>query len=69
DMNAWDKLQLGWLNYGTANASKSSTTKLGVAEYNTKDKQGLVVNLPDKEVTTTIVKPASGANQWWSGSG
>nr|WP_202525767.1 immune inhibitor A domain-containing protein [Streptomyces sp. SID4926] len=69
DMNAWDKLQLGWLNYGTANAAKSSTTKLGVAEYNTKDKQGLVVNLPDKEVTTTIVKPASGATQWWSGSG
>ncbi|MFE9253095.1 immune inhibitor A domain-containing protein [Streptomyces sp. NPDC007088] len=69
DMNAWDKLQLGWLNYGTANAAKGSTHKLGVAEYNTKDKQGLVVNLPEKQVTTTVVKPVSGSSQWWSGSG
>lgn len=69
DMTAWDKLQLGWLNYGTANAAKGSTHKLGVAEYNTKDKQGLVVNLPEKEVTTTVVKPVSGSSQWWSGSG
>lgn len=68
DMTAWDKLQLGWLNYGTANAAKGSTHKLGVAEYNTKDKQALVVNLPDKAVTTTITKPAGGEKQWWSGS-
>ncbi|MFF9273587.1 immune inhibitor A domain-containing protein [Streptomyces griseosporeus] len=69
DMNAWDKLQLGWLNYDTAKAGKQSTHKLGVAEYNTWDKQALVVNLPDKAVTTEVVKPAEGATQWWSGSG
>ncbi|MFF9129390.1 immune inhibitor A domain-containing protein [Streptomyces sp. NPDC014806] len=69
DMNAWDKLQLGWLNYDTAKAGKQSTHKLGVAEYNTWDKQALVVNLPDKAVTTTVVQPAQGATQWWSGSG
>jgi immune inhibitor A len=69
DMNAWDKLQLGWLNYDTAKAGTQSTHKLGVAEYNTWDKQGLVVTLPDKAVTTTITEPAQGSYQWWSGSG
>ncbi|MCZ0988961.1 immune inhibitor A domain-containing protein [Streptomyces diastatochromogenes] len=69
DFSAWDKLQLGWLNYDTAKAGKQSTHKLGVAEYNTWDKQALVVSLPDKAVTTTIVAPAEGATQWWSGSG
>ncbi|WP_395570949.1 immune inhibitor A domain-containing protein [Streptomyces sp. BK79] len=69
DMTAWDKLQLGWLNYDTAKAGVDSWHKLGVAEYNTKHKQALVVNLPKKAVTTEIVTPAEGAIQWWSGSG
>ncbi|MEU9157241.1 immune inhibitor A domain-containing protein [Streptomyces sp. NPDC048417] len=69
DMNAWDKLQLGWLNYDVAKAGTKSSHKLGVAEYNTKNKQALVVSLPDKEVTTTVVAPAEGSTQWWSGSG
>jgi immune inhibitor A len=69
DMNAWDKLQLGWLDYDVANAGKRSTHKLGVAEYNTKDAQALVVQLPKKTVTTEVVTPAQGATQWWSGSG
>ncbi|CAL9570392.1 immune inhibitor A domain-containing protein [Streptomyces sp. enrichment culture] len=69
DMNAWDKLQLGWLNYDTAKAGVSSWHKLGLAEYNTKHKQGLVVELPKKAVTTEIVTPAQGETQWWSGSG
>ena len=69
DMNAWDKLQLGWLNYDTAKAGVNSWHKLGLAEYNTKHKQGLVVELPEKAVTTEIVTPAEGESQWWSGSG
>lgn len=69
DMNAWDKLQLGWLNYDTAKVATKSKHKLGVAEYNTKNKQALVVSLPDKAVTTEIVAPAQGSTQWWSGSG
>ncbi|MBQ0829032.1 immune inhibitor A domain-containing protein [Streptomyces tagetis] len=68
DMTAWDKLQLGWLNYDTAKAGTSSWHKLGLAEYNTKHKQGLVVQLPKKAVTTEIVPPAQGETQWWSGS-
>ncbi|MDQ8705734.1 immune inhibitor A [Streptomyces sp. LHD-70] len=69
DMTAWDKLQLGWLDYDTAKAGTESTHKLGYAEYNTKNKQALVVELPAKAVTTTITKPADGAKQWWSGQG
>ncbi|MCX4778663.1 immune inhibitor A domain-containing protein [Streptomyces sp. NBC_01264] len=69
DMTAWDKFQLGWLNYDTAKAATKSTHKLGVSEYNTKDKQALVVELPKKKVTTEIVAPAEGASQWWSNMG
>ncbi|GHC65277.1 immune inhibitor A domain-containing protein [Streptomyces cinnamoneus] len=69
DMSAWDKLQLGWLSYDKAKAATRSTHRLGVAEYNTKDKQALVVDLPAKKVTTDVVKPAEGSKQWWSGAG
>ncbi len=69
DMTAWDKLQLGWLNYDVAKAGVNSWHKLGVAEYNTKHKQALVVTLPKKAVTTEVVTPSEGRTQWWSGSG
>ncbi|MDH6450516.1 MULTISPECIES: immune inhibitor A domain-containing protein [unclassified Streptomyces] len=69
DMNAWDKLQLGWLDYEVAKAGKRSSHKLGVAEYNTKNPQALVVQLPKKSVTTEVTTPAQGATQWWSDTG
>ncbi|WP_406307071.1 immune inhibitor A [Streptomyces sp. NBC_00885] len=69
DMNAWDKLQLGWLDYATAKAATEGTYKLGYAEFNSKDPQALVVDLPDKQVATPITTPAQGGRQWWSGMG
>ncbi|QPP08644.1 M6 family metalloprotease domain-containing protein [Streptomyces bathyalis] len=69
DMSAWDKLQLGWLDYDKAKAATKSKHKLGTHSYQTKNKQALVVELPEKDVTTTITKPAEGEKQWWSGSG
>ncbi|KOG51442.1 protease [Streptomyces griseoflavus] len=69
DMSAWDKLQLGWLNYAKAKAATKSNHMLGVAEYNTKNKQAVVVELPAKSVRTDVVKPAEGTQQWWSGMG
>ncbi|MCX5406963.1 immune inhibitor A [Streptomyces sp. NBC_00335] len=69
DMTAWDKFQLGWLNYDVAKAATKSTHKLGVSAYNTKDKQALLVELPKKKVTTEIVAPAEGSSQWWSNMG
>ena len=49
-MGVWEKLQLGWLNYELAYAGQKSEHKLGPAETNTKQAQGLIVVLPDKEV-------------------
>jgi immune inhibitor A len=69
DLSAWDKLQLGWLDYDIAVAGQNRTVKLGPAEYNSKDAQALVVVLPKKTVTTDIGAPAEGSRQWWSGQG
>ncbi|MDH6226725.1 immune inhibitor A domain-containing protein [Streptomyces sp. MJP52] len=69
DMNAWDKLQLGWLDYKLVDSKSTSKTTLGVQSYNTRNDQALIVELPEKEVSTEIFPPAQGEKQWWSGSG
>ncbi|MEV3875221.1 immune inhibitor A domain-containing protein [Streptomyces sp. NPDC049906] len=69
DMTAWDKLQLGWLDYDLARAATASTHRLGVSAYNTKNPQALIVQLPNKKKTTKVTAPAEGAQQWWSGRG
>ncbi len=69
-MGAWEKFQLGWLNYEVAYAGQKSEHKIGPMEFNTKQAQGVFVVLPKKEVvtqhwsalcrepTTTIAAPA-----------
>ena len=47
-MGAWEKFQLGWLNYEVASAGKKSEHKLGPMEFNTKQAQGLFVILPQE---------------------
>ncbi|NRQ32349.1 M6 family metalloprotease domain-containing protein [Nonomuraea sp. NN258] len=69
DLDAWSKLQLGWLNYERARAATSSTHTLGVGSYNTRDPQALLVDLPAREISTPLGKPYGGAWQWWSGKG
>jgi immune inhibitor A len=69
DLGAWDKLQLGWLDYEVVPAGTSRTLKLGPHEYNSAKAQGVVVPLPDKQVTTQLGAPATGASQWFSGQG
>lgn len=68
-MGAWEKLQLGWLNYEVARAGVKSVHKLGPMEFNTKQAQGLIVILPKKSVTTTIGTPFAGANFYYSDAG
>ncbi len=69
-MSAWDKLQLGWLDYEVAQAGKKSTHMLGVAEHATKKAQGLVVVLPKKSVTTDLgITAAEGEQYLYSGAG
>ncbi|MEO3749075.1 immune inhibitor A domain-containing protein [Streptomyces sp. B6B3] len=75
DMGPWEKLQLGWLDYDQAAAATESTHRLGASalEYPEGEpggaSQGLVVELPEKTVTTEINPPAQGESQWWSGMG
>lgn len=69
DLGAWDKLQLGWLDYEVVPAGVSRTLDLGPHEYNTRNAQGVVVPLPDKKVTTELGDSASGDFQWSSGQG
>ncbi|HLO30620.1 MAG TPA: M6 family metalloprotease domain-containing protein [Anaerolineales bacterium] len=67
-MGAWEKFQLGWLNYEVASAGQYSAHKLGPMEFNTKQAQGLFVILPDKPVTEHIADPYEGSYFYFSGS-
>ena len=69
DFGAWDKLQLGWLDYEIAVAGQNKTYNLGPHEYNSAKPQGVVVVLPKKPVDTEFGAPAEGTKQWWSGQG
>lgn len=69
DLGAWEKLQLGWLDYEIAEAGDRRTLRLGPHEYNSAKAQALVVNLPPKQVTTELVEPSEGSRTWWSGTG
>ncbi|WP_157416163.1 immune inhibitor A domain-containing protein [Agromyces allii] len=69
DLGAWNKLQLGWLDYKLVQAGQKKVVDLGPSEYNTKKPQAVIVSLPKKTVSTDLGAPASGASQWYSGSG
>lgn len=68
-LGAWEKFQLGWLNYQVARAGTKSQHKLGPAEYNTKQAQGLFVILPKKNVVSNISAPYAGEKFYYSGAG
>ena len=68
DLGVWDKLQMGWLDYEVAVAGQEWTYRMGPHEYNSRKPQALVVVLPQQQVTSSLVAPASGSRQWWSGS-
>ena len=69
DLGAWQKLQLGWLDYEILLAGEKRTLELGPQEYNTAKPQAAVVVLPKKKVSTQLPTPTSGSYQWWSTSG
>lgn len=68
DMGAWNKLQLGWLNYASIKAGQKKVVNLGPEEFNTKKPQAVVVQLPDKTVTTSLGAPFAGTKQFFSGN-
>ncbi len=74
DFDEWDKLQLGWLSYTVVdpfadNARRRTDITLGPSEYNTKNPQAAIVNLPQKEVDTVVGSPTEGSNAAYSGTG
>jgi immune inhibitor A len=69
DFGAWDKLQLGWLDYETLVAGQDKKIDLGPHEYNSAKPQGAVVVLPDKQKTFDYGKPFAGTKMYWSGKG
>jgi immune inhibitor A len=73
-LTAWDKLQLGWLNYELGFAGKFSSHRLGPAETNTKQAQGLVVSLPADSNVFYLYNPVAGSlafgtKAFWGGKG
>lgn len=68
-MGAWEKFQLGWLNYEVARAGQKSEHKMGPMEANTKQAQGLFVILPKKSVVTNVGAPHAGTYYYYSGAG
>ncbi len=68
-MGAWEKFQLGWLNYQVASAGQKAEFKLGPMEANTKQAQGLFVVLPKKSVTTNIGAAFEGSKYYYSSAG
>jgi immune inhibitor A len=68
DIGAWNKLQLGWLNYAGVTAGDTKVVNLGPQEYNTRNFQAAVVTLPDKQVTTDLGAPFAGTKQYFSGN-
>ena len=60
NLGAWEKLQLGWLNYEVAKPGKKSSIKLSPSQPNTKQAQAAIVILPDKKVRSNWVAPCGG---------
>ncbi|WP_262851423.1 immune inhibitor A [Mumia quercus] len=69
DLGAWEKLQLGWLDYEAVSYKQSKKLELGPQEWNSDKAQGAVVVLPKKPVEHDNGAPASGDYQFYSGSG
>ena len=69
-MNAWDKLQQGWLDYALLKpGDNKASLKLGPSEATTKQDQAVIVTLPDKEVTFNLGTPYEGSKFYYSGTG
>jgi immune inhibitor A len=67
DLGAWNKLQLGWLDYEVVDHDELRLLLLGPQEYNSNLPQALIVTLPDQHVTFDMGAPAEGTMQFYSG--
>ena len=68
DLGAWNKLQLGWLDYEVVVAGQKRTLNLGPQEYHSKRPQAAVVVLPEYEYIVDYGEPYEGEKQYFSGN-
>jgi immune inhibitor A len=68
DLGAWNKMQLGWLDYEIVVAGQKKTLELGPQEFHTARPQAAVVVLPDLVKTTQVGAPFAGTKQYFSGN-
>ncbi|MEV0394555.1 immune inhibitor A domain-containing protein [Polymorphospora rubra] len=68
DLGAWNKLQLGWLDYEVVVAGQKRTLELGPQAYNTNKAQAVVVVLPQREYSFDLGAPFEGTKQFFSGN-
>jgi immune inhibitor A len=69
-MNAWDKLQLGWLDYKLLRpGDDKASLKLGPSEATTKQDQAVIVLLPEKPVDFDFGAAYAGSKFYYSGTG
>jgi immune inhibitor A len=71
NMGAWEKLQLGWLNYEVATPGKYSEHKVTPGGANTKQAQAVIAILPPalNPNSMSLGTPPEGAKAFWSGMG
>jgi immune inhibitor A len=71
DMGAWEKFQLGWLDYAVARPDRRYTQRLNPLSLNGKRPQALFVLLPQKLVQETLGAPCDvcGERFYYSGAG
>ena len=69
DMGGGERLQLGWQTYKASNDGSDRNLKIGPSGRDASQRpQALLVNLPDKQVSTNYNIPHSGTTEWWGGS-
>jgi len=68
-MGAWEKLQLGWLDYEVVAPGAKKSTKVGPSTATTKQAQAIIALLPDNVVPIVLGAPAEGSDFWYSGKG
>jgi immune inhibitor A len=69
EMNAWDKLFLGWLHYDLTTAGDPRTVhRLGPVEgVPLRGTQALITKLPKRTYTVTVNTPFQGSFEWYGG--
>ena len=68
-MGAWEKLQLGWLDYEVVDEGRSRTVRLGPSTTASTDYQAVVALLPDVEFSVDLGAPFEGDSYLYSEQG